>query len=955
MFNRIWDFLKRGLKKVFTNRLYIFGLLAVIPAVVLVVRLIDLQLVKGSVYYENYLNTTKKEVTVPAMRGNIYDRNGVLLAGNRVVYSVAISDENYYSKANGSFNEMLLRLFELLDRYGVPTVRSLPVILDEDGNFSYSGTESKIRLLIRDVYGTKKIQELAESGIDAYQYPADKVMESMMTLYNFTSRWENAGKVSKEDALRICNVRYLMASTTYTRYITTVVASDVSDEVQAAVLESREDLLGVRIEESYERVYYNSECFSSFLGYVGSITAEEIEELNAAGGDYVAGDMIGKQGVESAYESYLQGTKGRKQIYVNNTGMILYEEMLEEPKQGNDVYLSIDANMTIATYNVIEQQLAGIIVNHLYEGTDYDPEVAYEMNDYKTPIRDVFFQMINNNILSIRDFSRESASATEKEMDRKRKELKTEVVRKLRNYLTEKTKDPLSSLSVYDRAYIRYFNTFMLEDGYLVRSLIDTKDDQYIAWTEGELSFPDYLLYALKSGWVDMSKIGGEERYDTVDSCYAYMTEILINATETDYKDFDKLLYDELIHRDVILGTEIGIALFEQGVLKPDKEAYEKLMHGDQNLAFDFFREKIRLMEITPSQIALDPCSAGLVLTDPNTGSLMAVVSYPGYDLNRINDAEYYSMLLSDLSSPLYSRATQSRLAPGSTFKMVTAIAALEGGYLQTNELLHCSGTFDKLDHPRCWIGRLLNGEHGDLDVVHGLGQSCNCFFYECGYRFSLNQNGQYSPGTGINVISKYAGMFGFGTLSGIETAENPSILSKELPVTSAIGQGTHAFTTISLSRYVTAIASSGNVYEFKLLEHIEDREGNRILSYQPEVISHLDFSQSTWDLVHEGMYMVVHEGGSRNGDFASLRYQYAAKSGSAQENRERPEHGWYVTYGPYKDIQWAIAVQVPNGYSAGNAALIAKGLYEYLEGDISLEEILKKSAASGSAIYIGD
>ena len=127
------------------------------------------------------------------------------------------------------------------------------------------------------------------------------------------------------------------------------------------------------------------------------------------------------------------------------------------------------------------------------------------------------------------------------------------------------------------------------------------------------------------------------------------------------------------------------------------------------------------------------------------------------------------------------------------------------------------------------------------------------------------------------------------------------------------------------------------------------------VFSYSPVILRHLEFSDTTWDLLHQGMYTVVHEGGSRNGDFAALRYDYAAKSGSAQENRLRAEHGWYVTYGPYDDINYAMAVQVPNGYSSGNAALIAKSLYEYLEGDITLAEILENSAADSSVNDIAD
>ena len=955
LLSSFFEKLKKLLGKLIKSRVFITGLVLFLLFFVLIVRIFDLQIIKGGDYYDKYVNTTKKEVTVPAMRGNIYDRNGVLLAGNRVVYSVTISDENFYSKGNGDFNEMLLRLIRLLEKYDVPIVETIPVRVNDADEYEFSGSESRIKLLIRDVYGQKKIQELAEDGKDAYSYSAETVMQAMKAIYNFTSRWAGGSSVSKADALKICNIRYQMAATTYTRYITTAVARDVSEQVRNAVMENGADLMGVAVEETYEREYYNSECFSSILGYVGSITTEEIEELNAAGGNYSAGDVIGKQGIESAYESYLQGIKGKKQIYVNSTGMILAEEMLEEPQQGNDVYLSIDANMSIAAYNIMEQQLAGVVVNHLYKNTDYDPEIAYENSDYKIPIRDVYFQMINNNILSMREFASANALPNEKRMEEKKNARKRELIGQLSEYLRGKSSEKLSDSSKYYQAYLRYFHTYLNSEGYISKNSVDTSDEIYLKWQEGECSFPDFLLYALKSGWINTSKLEDETRYQTVDACYEYLVSVLVMSIEQSFGEFDKLIYDELIHTDVISGTEVGIALIHQGVLNDSEETLQKLESGSQETAFAFFEGKIQSMELRPSQIALDPCSAGLVLTDPNNGNLLACVSYPGYDLNRINDTDYYSKLLNDQSSPLYSRATQTRLAPGSTFKMITAVAALEDGYVGEEEQLYCSGTFDKLDHPRCWIGRLANGEHGYLDMVHAIGQSCNCFFYECGYRFSLNQNNAYSPSTGVSVITKYAEMFGFGEKTGIETAENVSTITTELPVTSAIGQGTNAFTTISLARYVTAIASSGNVYEFKFLNRIENRDKEVILSYTPVVKTELNFKQSTWDIIHDGMYTVVHEGGSRRGDFSSLRYQYAAKSGSAQENRLRAEHGWYVTYGPYDNISYAMAVQIPNGYTAGNAALIAKGLYHYLEGNITLEEILRNSAANSSANNIPD
>ncbi|MBP5225312.1 MAG: penicillin-binding protein, partial [Lachnospiraceae bacterium] len=513
--------------------------------------------------------------------------------------------------------------------------------------------------------------------------------------------------------------------------------------------------------------------------------------------------------------------------------------------------------MTIAAYNVAEQQLAGVVVNHLYEGTDYDPEVAYENANYLLPIRDVFWQMINNNIISVRAFADEDASATEHAMEQKRIARKAEVTARMKAYLQERDTTPVSEEDRYMRDYIGYLYTYMVEKNYIRTALIDTEDSVYKQWKAEEISFPVFFRHAIAAGWVDTAILSEDNRYNSVDTCYDAFADLLLEQTTLSYGGFDKLIYSELIHTDRILGTEIGIALYEQGVLREDRETYEKLLQGDNAFAFEFFKSKINSMEITPAQIALDPCSAGVVLADPNTGRLLAVVSYPGYDANRINDAAYYSKLLSDSSSPLYSYATQSRIAPGSTFKMVTTTAALEGGYVGRDEKITCEGIFPNLDHPRCWIYRLLGDTHGELDFVHAIGQSCNCFFYECGYRLSMNAAGLYSPSTGINALNSYASMYGFGSLSGIEVRENVPTLTTELPVTSAIGQGTYAFTTISLARYVTTIASSGNLYEFKLLDHIADPKGEEMIAYAPKVISKLELKDSTWDAIHSGMYMV--------------------------------------------------------------------------------------------------
>lgn len=146
--------------------------------------------------------------------------------------------------------------------------------------------------------------------------------------------------------------------------------------------------------------------------------------------------------------------------------------------------------------------------------------------------------------------------------------------------------------------------------------------------------------------------------------------------------NFQTMLYKYMLLDDIVTGKEICLLLYEQGVLEYDEETVGRLQNGSYS-AYNFMLDEIGKLEITPAQLALEPCSAGCVITDPNTGEVLACVSYPGYDNNRLTntmDSAYFASLNLDHSSPLYSKATQQQTAPGSTFKPVTAVAGLEGG-----------------------------------------------------------------------------------------------------------------------------------------------------------------------------------------------------------------------------------------------------------------------------------
>ena len=260
----------------------------------------------------------------------------------------------------------------------------------------------------------------------------------------------------------------------------------------------------------------------------------------------------------------------------------------------------------------------------------------------------------------------------------------------------------------------------------------------------------------------------------------------------------------------------------QKGVLPYDEAAINALSSGGEDYAFSFMIDKIKRIEITPAQLALEHCTGGAVVTDTNTGEIKALVSYPGYDSNKLVnniDNTYFLKLLTDQSQPLYNNATQAKKAPGSTFKPIVAIAGIEENVISPYETVDYTGNYDTITPPiKCWI---YPGHHGKLNVVGAIQNSCNFYFVDIGHRLSLQKNGEYSAELGLSRLRKYASLFGLDHKSGVELVETDPEISNENPEPSAIGQGTHSFANVQLARYVAAIASRGNVFELSVIERI--------------------------------------------------------------------------------------------------------------------------------------
>ena len=345
-----------------------------------------------------------------------------------------------------------------------------------------------------------------------------------------------------------------------------------------------------------------------------------------------------------------------------------------------------------------------------------------------------------------------------------------------------------------------------------------------------------------------------------------------------------------------------------------DEDAYNGLLNGTVD-PYSWLYNKIETLQITPGDLALEPCSGGIVVTDPQTGDVLACVSYPGYDNNRLAntmDSAYYNKLNTGLANTFYNRATQELTAPGSTYKMVSATTALEEGIIDTGTTIYCNGSFDEVTpSPKCWI--YPNGSHGSLNVVQALEHSCNVFFYQVGYDLGMDEEGNYDSDRGTDKLAKYAEMFGLGETSGVEIPEAEPHISDEYSIQSAIGQGNNNYTVSQLNRYVTAVATSGKVYDLTLIDKTTDSSGNLIRDYQAEVTSTMDdIHQETWDALHQGMQQMV----SSSTTFTGLDFSMAGKTGTAQHNELHADHVLFVGYAPAENPELSIAVSGGDGYS---------------------------------------
>lgn len=944
MIREILESIKEIILDYVKHRLFPVTVVIIVLFSILINRLFTLQIKEGEEHLNNFIYKSKKTLTIEAVRGNIYDRNGKLLAYNELSYSVTYSNnpglsikaEELGISENQLKNQILYDTIQILQTNNDELYLDFPIQIDEKGEYKFTVSDTGLKNFLKNVYSVNSFDDLTDeqknsTAADVVTYLSEKVFEI-------------SSEYSKEDALLILGCRYKLWLNRFQQYLPVTLAYNISEESNAAITEYSDELLGIDITVKSLRKYNDAKYFAHVLGYTGTISAEELERYNASLPDsakYTNKDSVGKTGIEQYYEAYLRGTNGSETMYVDNLGKII-ERVENTPAQaGNDVYLTIDADLQKYAYDTLEKEIAAILLASLVNQNTVTDE------DNKIPITSVYFGLFDNNYLSIYDMGLQDASVTEKSIYNSYTANKEETLTTIDNILT-KDFTPLSELSVEYQNYMEYICEVLSANGIFNTSLISNTDKEFIDYTNNVTSLEHYLKYAISVEAIDISSFEAESDYYDTDEIYNLLCDYIINYLNLD-TEFDKLIIKSMIQSGEISGYDVVDLLYEQEVLNEEGDIeYEEFKNGLYG-PYEFMYRKIKDLEITPDMLALAPCSGSVVITDVNNGDVLAMVSYPSYDNNYLANevnAEYYNRLLNDKTMPLINRATQQKTAPGSTYKILSSVAGLNEGVITTDSYFYCNGPFDKIDQePECWI---YPAGHGTLNVEGAISNSCNIFFYNVGYELSRNSAGQYEDSKGIELLGQYADEFGLTDVSGVEVPEISPTVSDNDAVRSAIGQGRNSYAPIQLSRYVTTIANSGTCYNLTLVDKVTDYQGNVLMDNQATVRNTIDVDTSIWNSVHTGMRNVIAYETSQSALINRVNVSVAGKTGTAQESEDKPNHALFISYAPYESPEISVTCVIQNGYSSGNAKEVAGFIYAYIYDP---EELIDEEMTGDAAV----
>lgn len=321
-------------------------------------------------------------------------------------------------------------------------------------------------------------------------------------------------------------------------------------------------------------------------------------------------------------------------------------------------------------------------------------------------------------------------------------------------------------------------------------------------------------------------------------------------------------------------------------------------------------------------------CGAGAaVVMDPESFAVLAIASYPTYDLSTYNLD--YNDLASNAAQPLLNRALNGVYAPGSTYKLGVAAAALMEGVVTPSTYINCSGKYPYWHKPTC--STYPQTHSGDIEVVEAIAVSCNCYFYEIGYRM------------GIDSLNRYMQAFGFGEDTGLELGGASGALAGPLyrlehnltawmpgdVLSASIGQSDNTATPLQLACYLSTLVGGGTRYGAHLLSGVY-AFGSEMptVTYTQNLLSQMDIPDATLSTVFEGMRQVVRSNNTVSRNMRNVPVTVGGKTGTAENGTDYP-NALFVCAAPYDNPDVVISVVLERGVSGGNASLTAARILE--------------------------
>ncbi len=561
MIDSVLEFLKSIVK----SRLFALVTTYILLFSILIGRMFYLQIIKGQTYDEKATLQKQKTKMIKSARGKIYDSKGKLLASNEQSYSITMEDSGEL-KDNVSKNSMIMHCINLIEKNGDKVDLEFPIRITSKGKYQFSVSKTAELRFKRDIYYAKTVDELTDeqknmTAKQCFDYirTSDKV--GFIRFFN----QEKEKDISDVDALKIMTVRYALMMNVYSKYEPVTISSDVSEKTVAAIEENSSELPGVEVATEMNRVYYDSKYFAHIIGYTGTISSETLSDFQEKGNnEYTSTDQIGKTGIEKEYEDVLKGAKGSEKLLIDSSSRIVSTEQTKAAVAGNDVYLSLDADLQKATYKLAEKEIAGILLSKLVNSKSHGTR-GKKASGILVSIYDVYDALLQNSIIDVTHFTSDNATELEKSIYRTFTGAKSSAIAKIKNQLSYKNKTPTEDLSKSLEGYIDYIFNMLKAEGVINNDIIDTTDSTYSKFINSKLSFSEFLVYAITNNWVDLEKLDVGEDYYSSEEVFDKISNYILDEISDDLS-FDKKVYHVMVEKRILTGRQICLLLFDQNV-----------------------------------------------------------------------------------------------------------------------------------------------------------------------------------------------------------------------------------------------------------------------------------------------------------------------------------------------------------------------------------------------------